>query len=170
MDPAPQPTELATLRELVVTLNAALAAAQQENTLLRQKIDALVRRVFGASSERLDPAQLELLLQPTVLVETPPTVAVVAVPKIAVSRPRKERAPRLPENLPVIEEVLEPEAGERSAIICTLIESCRRRPRSLRLPERRPDASAPDNQPSSRGHHARSLSKAQRQRHWQSAT
>jgi transposase len=109
MEPAPQPTELATLRELVVTLNAALAAANQENTLLRQKIDALVRRVFGASSERLDPAQLELLLQRPVLPETTPTVAIVTAPKIAVSRPRKERAPRLPENLPVIEEVLEPE-------------------------------------------------------------
>ena len=33
-----------------------------ENTLLRQKIDLLVRRVFGASSEKLDAAQLELLL------------------------------------------------------------------------------------------------------------
>ncbi len=37
--------------------------SRQENTLLRQKIDALVRRVFGSSSERLDRAQLELLLQ-----------------------------------------------------------------------------------------------------------
>ena len=54
--------ELTQLRERVVTLQAALDAAQKENTLLRQKIDALVRRVFGASSERLDPAQLELLL------------------------------------------------------------------------------------------------------------
>ena len=96
MEPAPQLTELVTLRELVVTLKAALAAANQENTLLRQKIDALVRRVFGASSERLDPAQLELLLQRPVLAETTPTVAVVTAPKIALSRTRKERAPRWP--------------------------------------------------------------------------
>jgi len=40
-----------------------LAAARRENELLRQKIDLLVRRVFGSSSERLDRAQLELLLQ-----------------------------------------------------------------------------------------------------------
>ena len=36
---------------------------RRENELLRQKIDLLIRRVFGSSSERLDKAQLELLLQ-----------------------------------------------------------------------------------------------------------
>jgi hypothetical protein len=30
---------------------AALTAAQRENQLLRQKVDLLVRRVFGSSSE-----------------------------------------------------------------------------------------------------------------------
>ncbi len=45
-------------------LTAALAASQQqivelkqENELLKPKIDALVRRIFGASSEKMDPAQ-----------------------------------------------------------------------------------------------------------------
>ena len=66
--------ELIQLRERVVTLEAALLAAQQENALLRQKVDALVRRVFGATSERIDPAQLELLLQ----------------------RPRRQRPPKSP--------------------------------------------------------------------------
>src|SRR5437762_12905604 len=41
----------------------ALAQSRRENELLRQKIDLLVRRVFGSSSERLDRNQLELLLQ-----------------------------------------------------------------------------------------------------------
>ena len=41
----------------------ALAQSRRENELLRQKIDLLIRRVFGSSSERLDRAQLELLLQ-----------------------------------------------------------------------------------------------------------
>lgn len=36
---------------------------EKENALLRQKIDLLVRRLFGAQSEKLDPAQLLLLLQ-----------------------------------------------------------------------------------------------------------
>ena len=31
--------------------------------MLREKIDLLVRKLFGAKSERLDPAQLLLLLQ-----------------------------------------------------------------------------------------------------------
>ena len=36
----------------------------QRIALLEQKLDALVRRVFGSTSESLDPAQLELLLDP----------------------------------------------------------------------------------------------------------
>ena len=35
----------------------------QENELLRQKLDALARRLFGARSEQLDKNQLLLLLQ-----------------------------------------------------------------------------------------------------------
>jgi transposase len=100
--------ELTVLRERVATLEAALAGAQQENEFLRQKIDALVRRVFGASNERIDPAQLELLLQL-------PAASTVAVPSPSSppasgpARPRPERAARLPENLPVIEQIIEPE-------------------------------------------------------------
>jgi transposase len=109
MATAPMHAELAALRELVVTLKAALALSRQENTLLRQKIDLLVRRVFGSSSERLDRAQLELLLQLPALAETTAPIAVVEESKVTVSRSRKERAPRLPDNLPVVEEVIEPE-------------------------------------------------------------
>jgi transposase len=90
-------------------LTEQLAAAHQEISRLRQKIDLLVRRVFGSSSEQLDPAQLELLLQLPVPAETTTPVPVVAEPKVPVSRSRKDRPPRLPENLPVVEEVIEPE-------------------------------------------------------------
>jgi len=45
--------------------NAALLqerdALQQEIKVLRLKVDSLARRIFGQSSEKLDPAQLELL-------------------------------------------------------------------------------------------------------------
>jgi transposase len=109
MNTAPIHAELSALRELVVSLKAALELSRQENTLLRQKIDLLVRRVFGSSSEKLDRAQLELLLQLPVLVDTTIPVAVVEEPKVAASRSRKDRAPRLPDNLPVVEEVIEPE-------------------------------------------------------------
>jgi transposase len=101
--------ELTTLRQLVVTLQAALEASQKENTLLRQKVDALVRRLFGASSERIDPAQLELLLQLPALAATPAEGPVQTPSEFSSPRARREHTPRLPENLPVVEEVLEPE-------------------------------------------------------------
>jgi transposase len=107
MNAATLPAELSELREIVDTLKAALELSQRENSLLRQKIDALVRRVFGASSEQLDRSQLELLLQ---LSSTPTEPTVVTPPKKEVKeQPRKVRAPRLPEHLPVVEEVIEPE-------------------------------------------------------------
>ena len=102
-------TELTQLRERVVTLEAALADSQKENALLRQKIDALVARVFGASSESIDPAQLELLLQLPASTTTPETELVTTKPMVTTARARRERTTRLPENLPVIEQVLDPE-------------------------------------------------------------
>jgi transposase len=86
----------------------ALRDSRRENELLRQKIDLLIRRVFGSSSERLDKAQLELLLQlPKGSALTPEEIrsTVVASPK----RSCRQQTLRLPENLPVVEEVIEPE-------------------------------------------------------------
>jgi transposase len=121
MDAAPIQAELATLRELVATLKAALELSQQaveltrqENKLLRQKIDSLIRRVFGASSEKLNRAQLELLLQLPALAEADAPVAAVVESKTTATRPRPDRTPRLPENLPVVEEVIEPEPVKAS--------------------------------------------------------
>src|SRR5579863_4896865 len=85
----------------------AVNELRRENALLRQKIDLLVKRVFGSSSEQLDQNQLELLAQP----EANATVqAIMAAPeKERAERARGERMARLPENLPVVEEVLDPE-------------------------------------------------------------
>lgn len=99
--------EISTLRELVSSLQAALRTLQTENKLLRQKVDALARRIFGASSEALDPAQLQLLLSmPELSVKPIETSSAVPVqrqkPKVA------ERKVRIPENLPVVEEVIDP--------------------------------------------------------------
>src|SRR5690348_3612041 len=62
------------LSQQLVQCQEALAAARLENQLLRQKLDALARRFFGVSSEALNPAQLQLLLQMPELkpVENPP--------------------------------------------------------------------------------------------------
>ena len=108
MNTATLPAELAELRELVVTLQAALELTRQENSLLRQKIDALVRRVFGSSSEQVDRQQLELLLQ-LAASDTLAEPVVVETKKEVKVQSRKPRAPRLPEHLPVVEEVIEPE-------------------------------------------------------------
>ena len=100
------PRESELTRQLV-ECQAVLAESRRENALLRQKLDLLVRRVFGASSEKIDRSQLELLLQlsPILPPEPQPTVE----KQLRLPLPRRERAPRLPENLPVVEEVIDPE-------------------------------------------------------------
>ena len=94
-----------------------LRALKRETELLRQKLDALARRLFGPKSEQLDKNQLLLLLQEA---ETPgpalgkgsgPEAQLAEPPrpnKASLAKPR-DRKPRLPEHLPVIEEVIEPE-------------------------------------------------------------
>jgi transposase len=91
---------------------AALAQAQRENELLRHKLEALVRRVFGSTSEKLDPAQIQLALglPPPALLETPATeAATLPVQTLTPKAPRPAKVTRLPEHLPVVEEVIDPE-------------------------------------------------------------
>lgn len=104
---SPREAELTQRLEQALQLNAAL---QRENQLLREKVNLLLRRVFGASSEKMDLAQLQLLLSGA------EPVAPAAEPKLQAPQPkapapasRQARQPRLPENLPVVEEVLDPE-------------------------------------------------------------
>jgi transposase len=104
--------ELDVLQRLVATLQTALAESRKENALLRQKIDLLVRRVFGSSSEQVNRGQLELLLQLSEQVPAP--AAVEPVPERASHRPRQERTPRLPDDLPLVEEVIDPEPVTRA--------------------------------------------------------
>jgi transposase len=109
MTPRETELRLAQCEAALATSQQHVARLETENALLRQKIDLLVRRVFGASSEALDPAQLELLMAlpaAAPMVETP---VVQSVPEVSVVRARKDRTPRLPDNLPVVEEVIEPE-------------------------------------------------------------
>lgn len=91
------------------------AALKRENELLRQKLDLVLRKLFGKSSETLDPAQLELLLgEPPGKAPASPTgdapeeaASSVANPETPARKPRRER---LPEHLPVVEETLIPES------------------------------------------------------------
>lgn len=90
----------------------ALRLAHLEIKLLRAKLDALARRVFGRSSERLDAAQLQLLLEG--LEEIAQAVASAEPQPVAhgddkPAGPRPERGPRVPAHLPVKEIIIDPE-------------------------------------------------------------
>ncbi|QUE52988.1 transposase [Luteolibacter ambystomatis] len=89
-----------------------LARKDQRIALLEQKLDALVRRVFGSTSESLDPAQLELLLDPDAA-KAPAADGTEGVPAAETPdhKPKTTKAsrqPRIPEHLPVEVEVLDP--------------------------------------------------------------
>jgi transposase len=81
-----------------------------ENKLLREKIDALLRKLFGASSEKLDPGQLLLMLQGLDgSGKAPEPVAAEAPRRSTGQSPPRERGPRIPAHLPVVEEIIDPE-------------------------------------------------------------
>jgi transposase len=99
----------AQLEKQLAECQSALVVALRENQLLRQKVDLLVRRVFGASSEKLDSAQLELLQlsAEAAAASEPPAAGSQEVTRTP--RTRRPKAPRLPDNLPVVEEIIDPE-------------------------------------------------------------
>ena len=83
-----------------------LAMLEAENEFLRRKIDLLIRRVFGTKGERLDPAQLELLLTGEEPGKPDASGADGEPPEeagpSAGRRRRRRREPRLPDDLPVL--------------------------------------------------------------------
>src|SRR5947209_17488633 len=102
------------LLQQIAEQKAQLAAAQVEIDFLRQKLDALARRLFGKKSEQLDPAQLQLLFQeleapgPAVGKGLGPLAPEAAPARPKKTQPRRDRTPRVPAHLPVIEEVIVP--------------------------------------------------------------
>jgi len=62
---APDPTidDLVTARALIATLQEQLTTIQRENASLRHQLDVLCQRLFGKTSERVDPRQLQLALE-----------------------------------------------------------------------------------------------------------
>lgn len=54
---------LAAKDETIASQEAVIDQLAQHNRVLQLKVDALVRRLFGKSSEKLDPAQLQMLLE-----------------------------------------------------------------------------------------------------------
>src|SRR5688572_32934395 len=108
MNAAALAAENQTLRTLVTSLEQSLQSLQQENQLLRQKLELFIKRYFdGNKNEAIDPKQLELLLAGLTPSAQPPST--VPSPDRS-STPRKPsvRQP-LPDHLPVERIVLEPE-------------------------------------------------------------
>jgi hypothetical protein len=99
------------LLDEIAKRDAIIERQAAEILVLRQTIDAISRRVFGVSSEKLDPKQLEFLFaagtekKPDTAASTDPGPA-VEVRDHKKRRP-KTRAPRIPDHLPVqLEEVI----------------------------------------------------------------
>lgn len=97
------------MTELVEQLTRKVELLEQENRLLREKVQALIKLSFGTRSEKIDPNQLQLLLglesesrEPEA---SPPEEAGEAIKPRKTCKPRR---PRLPEHLPVEETVLIP--------------------------------------------------------------
>ena len=90
-----------------------IARQAAEIALLKQAVDALTRRIFGAKSETPDPGQLELLLDPDAAKKATAAGGPEGVPAAEdqdrrPKRGKEPRQPRIPENLPVVEEVVDP--------------------------------------------------------------
>ena len=100
------------LLEQVARRDEVIARQGAEILVLKQTIDALCRRIFGTSSEKLDPAQLELMLGGDLAKKAPAADPADPGPAAEIpahkKAPKKTRAPRIPEHLPVIREELDP--------------------------------------------------------------
>ena len=102
------------MTECEMRLEAELKASQLEVKLLKEKVDALIRMIYGKKSEKLDPNQLMLLLEglESKKEEAPTsdesTEAGAGQPKAKTKRSQPKR-PRVPDDLPVHEEVIDPE-------------------------------------------------------------
>lgn len=108
MNPAHLQQKVTSLEEENAQLKDRLKASEQENFLLRQKIDALARRYFGKKSEQLNSAQMELLLSGLDEIEAEVKPA-PKVPKQAARRTSNgTQRVRTPENLDVVQRVIEP--------------------------------------------------------------
>ena len=134
-DPETLPEDVAALRALVLTAWTERDAERTEKTRLaeqndrlRQLIRQLQRMQFGRHSERLDPDQFNLALE-----DLEQAVAAAeaeqekAEPELRQSRAKQRRASRgaLPEHLPRVEVVIEPE--DRACPVLWRRDACDRR-------------------------------------------
>src|SRR4051812_33031780 len=112
VDPAHLPDDPALLKAMLAELLAALRASRQEGERLRERLDQLLRRLYGPRSERLNPDQLLLFAEPAAgeaVTPQPPTDPGAA------AKPRRKGHGRqqLPKHLPRDRRVYELSEAER---------------------------------------------------------
>jgi len=98
----PKPEDLQTAHGVIDTLVGKLARAERENEQLKYRLQDLCRRLFGKSSEKVDPRQLRLLLEDLgTPVEKPIEDDACQVPRMVKRRKEGSRGRRpLPKSLP----------------------------------------------------------------------
>jgi transposase len=115
-------SEEVALQEIIAQKDAQNRLLQAENErqsleikLLKEKVDLLIRRLFGSKSEKLDAAQLELLLKEAesgkadASAEKAEASPIVESAKSAAKRAeKKQRRERWPKDLAVEQEIIEP--------------------------------------------------------------
>ena len=111
-DPADLPDDPALLKAMLAEALAALRASRQEGDHLRQRVDQLLRRLFGRRSERLNPDQLLLFAEPSADEAVAPATPTDAE---EVAKPRRKGHGRqqLPKHLPRDRRVYELSEAER---------------------------------------------------------
>ena len=109
------------MTDLERRLTDEVARLHEENRLLRQKLDLVIRQLFSRKSEKLDPNQLELLfggLEEQEEGQAPGKGEASAAHEELVEAETKnsrrkstegKRRPRIPDHLPVVEEIIDPE-------------------------------------------------------------
>ena len=101
------------LMERVQALESALAKSEADNQELKRKNEYLIKQLFGRSTEKLDPRQIEfaLGLTPVEIAEEP---KVILLPVTTYRKLKKRRKPRIPENLPTEDIIIEPEEVKKA--------------------------------------------------------
>ena len=110
-------SDIANLQLQNASLQERVSELEQENRLLRRKLDRFIRRFLGKKSEALDPAQLQLLLAGLLPAAVPPTpaqkAAAVAPTSVAARERQASRRHPLPEDVVTEQIVLEPPEVQR---------------------------------------------------------
>ncbi len=117
VDPANLPDDPALLKAMLAEVLAALRASRQEGERLRERLDQLLRRLYGPRSERLNPDQPLLFDEPSAeggLTPPPPT----DLGESAKPRPKGHGRQQLPRHLAHDRRVYELSEAERRCRGC----------------------------------------------------